>query len=215
MAERPGILVLNQVSAAGLARLPAEQYRVGKDVADPVAILVRSADLHGVEIAPSVRAIGRAGVGTNNIPVEAMSRRGVPVFNAPGANANAVKELVLAGMGAAVEGVASGGQVGAGAERAPGAGDDDDAHRVVRIGLVEQRLELQPHPRVVGVELVGTIEGDRGDALIDFVARGFERRQWHRRGSSVATAGGISHHRGARRWRSRAAGRPLEVFATL
>ena len=98
MAERPGILVLNQVSAAGLARLPAEQYRVGKDVADPVAILVRSADLHGVEIAPSVRAIGRAGVGTDNIPVDAMSRRGIPVFNAPGANANAVKELVIAGM---------------------------------------------------------------------------------------------------------------------
>jgi len=98
MAERLGILVLNQVSAAGLSRLPAERYRVGKDVADPVAILVRSADLHAVEIAASVRAIGRAGVGTDNVPVEAMSRRGVPVFNAPGANANAVKELVLAGM---------------------------------------------------------------------------------------------------------------------
>jgi len=98
MAERPGILVLNQVSATGLSRLPAELYRAGKDVADPVAILVRSADLHAVEIAASVRAIGRAGVGTNNIPVDAMSKRGIPVFNAPGANANAVKELVLAGM---------------------------------------------------------------------------------------------------------------------
>jgi D-3-phosphoglycerate dehydrogenase len=98
MAERQGILVLNQVSAAGLSRLPAELYRVGKDVADPVAILVRSADLHATEIAASVRAIGRAGVGTNNIPVDAMSKRGIPVFNAPGANANAVKELVLAGM---------------------------------------------------------------------------------------------------------------------
>jgi D-3-phosphoglycerate dehydrogenase len=98
MAERLGVLVLNQISAAGLSRLPAELYRVGKDVADPVAILVRSADLHDTAIAASVRAIGRAGAGTNNIPVEAMSRRGVPVFNAPGANANAVKELVLAGM---------------------------------------------------------------------------------------------------------------------
>ncbi|MGZ5130899.1 MAG: phosphoglycerate dehydrogenase [Caldimonas sp.] len=67
-------------------------------MADPVAILVRSADLHAMPIPASVRAIGRAGAGTNNIPVEAMSRRGVPVFNAPGANANAVKELVLAGM---------------------------------------------------------------------------------------------------------------------
>ena len=98
MAERLGILVLNQISASGLSRLPAETYRVGKDVADPVAILVRSADLHAMAIPASVRAIGRAGAGTNNIPVEAMSQRGVPVFNAPGANANAVKELVLAGM---------------------------------------------------------------------------------------------------------------------
>ncbi|MBL8360174.1 MAG: phosphoglycerate dehydrogenase [Rubrivivax sp.] len=98
MAERLGVLVLNQISAAGLSRLPAERYRVGKDVADPAAILVRSADLHAMTIAPSVRAIGRAGAGTNNIPVAAMSARGVPVFNAPGANANAVKELVLAGM---------------------------------------------------------------------------------------------------------------------
>ncbi|MFO1222845.1 MAG: phosphoglycerate dehydrogenase [Burkholderiaceae bacterium] len=92
------ILVLNQISPLGLARLPAEHYKVGKDVADPVAILVRSADLHKATIAPSVLAIARAGAGTNNIPVDAMSARGVPVFNAPGANANAVKELVLAGM---------------------------------------------------------------------------------------------------------------------
>ena len=98
MAERLGVLVVNQISASGLSRLPAETYRVGKDVADPVAILVRSADLHAVTIPASVRAIGRAGAGTNNIPVEAMSERGVPVVNAPGANANAVKELVLAGM---------------------------------------------------------------------------------------------------------------------
>ena len=92
------ILVLNAISAAGLSRLPAERYRVGKEVADPVAVLVRSADMHGMNVAPSVRAIGRAGAGTNNIPVAQMSARGVPVFNAPGANANAVKELVLAGL---------------------------------------------------------------------------------------------------------------------
>lgn len=96
--DRAGVLVLNQISALGLSRLPAERYRVGKDVADPAAILLRSADLHGMTIPASVLAIGRAGAGTNNIPVKAMSTRGVPVFNAPGANANAVKELVLAGM---------------------------------------------------------------------------------------------------------------------
>ena len=98
MADRIGVLVLNQISASGLSRLPAENFRVGKDLADPAAILLRSADLHSVAIPASVRAIGRAGAGTNNIPVDAMSQRGVPVFNAPGANANAVKELVLLGM---------------------------------------------------------------------------------------------------------------------
>ncbi len=98
MADRLSVLVLNAISASGLSRLPAEIYRVGKDMAEPDAILLRSADLHNATIAPSVRAIGRAGAGTNNIPVGAMSARGVPVFNAPGANANAVKELVLAGM---------------------------------------------------------------------------------------------------------------------
>jgi D-3-phosphoglycerate dehydrogenase / 2-oxoglutarate reductase len=92
------VLVLNQISANGLKRLPAEIYTTGKDIADPDAILVRSADMHGADVAQSVKAIGRAGAGTNNIPVKAMSARGVPVFNAPGANANAVKELVLAGM---------------------------------------------------------------------------------------------------------------------
>jgi len=95
---RADILVLNQISAQGLSRLPADRYRVGKDLADPTAILLRSADLHSLAIPASVRAIARAGAGTNNIPVKAMSARGVPVFNAPGANANAVKELVLAGM---------------------------------------------------------------------------------------------------------------------
>jgi D-3-phosphoglycerate dehydrogenase / 2-oxoglutarate reductase len=98
MPDKFAILVLNQISANGLSRLPAERYRVGKDVTDPAAVLVRSADMHGMAIPDSVRAIGRAGAGTNNIPVKAMSARGVPVFNAPGANANAVKELVVAGM---------------------------------------------------------------------------------------------------------------------
>jgi D-3-phosphoglycerate dehydrogenase len=92
------ILTLNQISARGLARFPADRYQVGADIATPDAILVRSAELHGAGIAASVRAIGRAGVGVNNIPVDDMSRRGVPVFNTPGANANAVKELVLAGL---------------------------------------------------------------------------------------------------------------------
>jgi len=98
MAEPLRILTLNSISAVGLKRLPAERYSVGTHVQSPDAILVRSQDMHTMEIAQSVKAIGRAGAGTNNIPVAAMNQRGVPVFNAPGANANAVKELVLAGM---------------------------------------------------------------------------------------------------------------------
>jgi D-3-phosphoglycerate dehydrogenase len=97
MAKPRKILTLNAISARGLARLP-EHYTVGGDVADPDGILVRSANMHEMDIPASVRAIARAGAGTNNIPVKKLSERGVPVFNAPGANANAVKELVIAGM---------------------------------------------------------------------------------------------------------------------
>jgi D-3-phosphoglycerate dehydrogenase len=97
-APRFKVLVLNHISASGLKRLPAERYTIGKDVAEPDAVMVRSADMHALEIPASVVAIGRAGAGTNNIPVKIMSERGVPVFNAPGANANAVKELVVATM---------------------------------------------------------------------------------------------------------------------
>ncbi|MEK6593067.1 MAG: 3-phosphoglycerate dehydrogenase, partial [Pseudomonadota bacterium] len=98
MAEAFRILTLNQISSAGLKRFPAGRYIVGSQVDNPDAILVRSQDMHGMDIPANVKAIGRAGAGTNNIPVAKMSQRGVPVFNAPGANANAVKELVLAGM---------------------------------------------------------------------------------------------------------------------
>ncbi|GMU70714.1 MAG: phosphoglycerate dehydrogenase [Burkholderiales bacterium] len=89
------ILTINAISSQGLARFPADRYTVGKAVEHPDAILVRSHDMHAMAIPPSVKAVGRAGAGTNNIPVAALSARGVPVFNAPGANANAVKELVL------------------------------------------------------------------------------------------------------------------------
>src|SRR6478609_7262668 len=98
MARKCEVLVLNNVAQVGLKRFPAERYAVVKESKDPWAILVRSADLHKFDFGPSLRAVGRAGAGVNNIPVAALSKRGIPVFNAPGANANAVKELVLAGM---------------------------------------------------------------------------------------------------------------------
>ena len=92
------ILTLNNISPLGLARLPKEKFQVAGDVKDPDGILLRSFKMHDMEIPGSLKAVGRAGAGVNNIPVEKLSRLGIPVFNAPGANANAVKELVLAGM---------------------------------------------------------------------------------------------------------------------
>ena len=92
------ILTLNNISARGLERLPRDRYEIASDVEKPDAILVRSADMHAIEIPDTVRAVGRAGAGVNNIPVVELSKRGIPVFNSPGANANAVKELVLAGL---------------------------------------------------------------------------------------------------------------------
>lgn len=92
------IKTYNKISASGTSRLPAERYQIGDKVDAPDAILVRSADLHSIAINPELKAVARAGAGTNNVPVAELSKRGIVVFNAPGANANAVKELVLAGM---------------------------------------------------------------------------------------------------------------------
>lgn len=92
------VLTLNNIAVAGLRRLPRERFEVASDMTSPDAILLRSHNMHEMEIPSSVAAIGRAGAGTNNIPIEQMSKRGVPVFNAPGANANAVKELAIAGL---------------------------------------------------------------------------------------------------------------------
>ena len=92
------VLTLNNIAVEGLRRLPRERYEVASEIAHPDAILLRSYKMHDMDIPETVVAIGRAGAGTNNIPVEAMTARGVPVFNAPGANANAVKELAIAGM---------------------------------------------------------------------------------------------------------------------
>ena len=92
------IRTLNAISQTGLSRLPADRYLVGHDVTHPDALLLRSASLHNQPIDASVLAVARAGAGTNNIPVVEYSKRGIPVFNTPGANANAVKELVVAGL---------------------------------------------------------------------------------------------------------------------
>ncbi|MBE9563254.1 MAG: 3-phosphoglycerate dehydrogenase [Proteobacteria bacterium] len=92
------ILTLNNISVKGLERLPRDHYEVASEIVHPDAVLLRSFKMHDWEIPATLKAIGRAGAGVNNIPVDKMSKLGIPVFNAPGANANAVKELVLAGM---------------------------------------------------------------------------------------------------------------------
>jgi len=92
------ILTLNNIAVEGLRHLPRERYEIASEITHPDAILLRSHNMHEMDVPETVAAVGRAGAGTNNIPINAMSARGVPVFNAPGANANAVKELVIAGM---------------------------------------------------------------------------------------------------------------------
>ncbi|MBR5867120.1 MAG: phosphoglycerate dehydrogenase [Spirochaetaceae bacterium] len=89
------IQTLNKISADGLANFPRDDYEIASEILNPDAILLRSADMHSMELPASVKAVARAGAGVNNIPIPAMTEKGVVVFNTPGANANAVRELVL------------------------------------------------------------------------------------------------------------------------
>jgi D-3-phosphoglycerate dehydrogenase len=151
------ILVLNNIAQVGLKRLPAKRYRIDKEAAHPDAILLRSQDLHEMKIAASVKAIGRAGAGTNNIPVKAMSERGVPVFNAPGANANAVKELVLAGMLIAARNLAPALEF----VRAIKGEDDALAQRVEEGKKQFAGMELPQHTLgVIGLGRIGSLVAD-------------------------------------------------------
>ncbi len=123
------ILTLNNISIKGLQRLPRETYEVASEIGHPDAILLRSYKMHGMEIPETVVAIGRAGAGVNNIPVDKMTQRGVPVFNAPGANANAVKELVLTGLLMAARNVPGAMRFASGLN-----GSDDEVSKAVEAG---------------------------------------------------------------------------------
>ncbi len=92
------VLTLNNIAVEGLRHFPRERYEVASEIAHPDAIILRSYNMHDMDIPETVAAVGRAGAGTNNIPIDVLAHRGVPVFNAPGANANAVKELTIAGL---------------------------------------------------------------------------------------------------------------------
>lgn len=154
------ILTLNSIAGVGLHRFPAERYQVGSDTAAPDAILVRSHDMHSMDIPASVRAIGRAGAGTNNIPVEKMNLRGVPVFNAPGANANAVKELVLAALLMAARNLLPAARFVDGLK-----GDDKALHKLVEDGK-KQFAGLELPGRTLGVIGLGKIGSLVADAAI-------------------------------------------------
>ena len=160
MQEPLKILTLNAIAGVGLQRFPAERYRVGPDTVAPDAILVRSHDMHKMEIPASVRAIGRAGAGTNNIPVEIMNKRGVPVFNAPGANANAVKELVIAALLMAARNLLPAARFVDGLK-----GDDQTLHKLVEDGK-KQFAGIELPGRTLGVIGLGKIGSLVADAAI-------------------------------------------------
>jgi D-3-phosphoglycerate dehydrogenase len=123
------VLTYNNISIAGLERFPRDRYEVASEIQHPDAIMLRSFKLHGVPIADSVRCVGRAGAGVNNIPVSEYSKRGIPVFNAPGANANAVKELTIAGMLLAARNICPAWDFARGV-----GGDDDTINKAVEQG---------------------------------------------------------------------------------
>jgi D-3-phosphoglycerate dehydrogenase len=158
------ILVLNAIAQVGLERLPKERYRVGKEAARPDAILVRSQDMHSMAIPESVRAVGRAGAGTNNIPVKKLAERGIPVFNAPGANANAVKELVLTGLLLAARNIPAALEF---VRSLPAGTGDAELNRLVEEGKKDfAGAELSGHTLgVIGLGRVGALVADVGIKL--------------------------------------------------
>ncbi len=154
------ILVLNKIASVGTKRLPVETYEVGAEVTKPDAILVRSAKMHDMEIPASVQAIGRAGAGTNNIPITDMSKRGVVVFNTPGANANAVKELVLAGMLMAARNIAPAMKFVEGLQ-----GDDATLSKVVEDGK-KNFVGIEIPGRTLGIVGLGAVGGMVADTAL-------------------------------------------------
>ncbi len=162
MAKVFQVLTLNNISSAGLKRLPPGRYLVGDKIAQPDAILVRSYNMLEMEVPSSVVAIARAGAGTNNVPVQKMSERGVPVFIAPGANANAVKELVITGMLLASRNIVPALRFTAGLT-----GDDAMLHKQVEDGKKDfAGIELRGKTvGVIGLGAVGRLVADSAIGL--------------------------------------------------
>ncbi len=159
------ILTLNNISVRGLERLPRDNYEVASEIQNPDAVLVRSADMHKMDIPATVKAIGRAGAGVNNIPVPKMSERGIPVFNAPGANANAVKELVIAGMLMACRNIGPSWDFARKIE-----GDDPTLHKLTEAGK-KDFAGFEISGRTLGVIGLGAIGREIANAAINLGMR--------------------------------------------
>jgi D-3-phosphoglycerate dehydrogenase len=154
------IKTINNISDKGLSRLPADAYAVSPNIENPDAIILRSQNLHEMEIPSNLKAVGRAGAGTNNVPVEKLGEQGVVVFNAPGANANAVKELVISGMLLACRNICQAWQYAANVE-----GTDEEQGKAVEAGK----------KKFVGYELPGRTLGVVGlGAIGDLFLKGFD-----------------------------------------
>lgn len=155
------ILTLNNISAVGTDRLPSDRYNVGDDIANPHGILVRSAKMHEMEFGDNLEAVARAGAGVNNIPLDRLADMGIPVFNAPGANANAVKELVIGGMLMAARNLAAGWRYCQELE-----GEGDELSKAVEAGK-KKYVGYELPGRTLGVVGLGAIGVRVANAALD------------------------------------------------
>ena len=154
------IKTINNISAKGLNRLPADQYSVSPDQENPDAIILRSQNLHDMEIPSHLKAVGRAGAGTNNVPVARLGEQGIVVFNAPGANANAVKELVIAGMLLACRNICQAWQYTANVQ-----GTDEEQNKAVEAGK-KKYVGYELPGRTLGVVGLGAIGVEISNAAV-------------------------------------------------
>jgi D-3-phosphoglycerate dehydrogenase len=154
------IKTYNNISDKGLNRLPADNYSISPEVDNPDAIILRSHNLHGMDVPANLKAVGRAGAGTNNVPVEQLGEQGVVVFNAPGANANAVKELVIAGMLLACRNICQAWQYAANVE-----GADEEQNKAVEAGK-KKYVGYELPGRTLGVIGLGAIGVEIANAAV-------------------------------------------------
>jgi len=154
------VKTINNISEKGLSRLPAETYSVSPDIDNPDAIILRSQKLHDMDIPSNLKVVGRAGAGTNNVPVERLGEQGIVVFNAPGANANAVKELVICGMLLACRNICQAWQYAANVE-----GTDEEQNKAVEAGK-KKYVGYELPGRTLGVVGLGAIGVEIANAAV-------------------------------------------------